>query len=118
MHIIWQIAEGYKRENVQRDFLKYTAQKIKQDLLLTNKDMLEAFRVTAKDRMYQIWERNPLSIDIYSEKVLLQKLHYIHNNPLQERWQLSRMAKAYKYKILFCILKLSHAWRTKKAAHF
>jgi REP element-mobilizing transposase RayT len=118
MHIIWQIAEGYKRENVQRGFLKYTAQKIKQDLLLTNKDMLEAFRVTAKDRMYQIWERNPLSIDIYSEKVLLQKLHYIHNNPLQERWQLSRMAKAYKYKILFCILKLSHAWRTKKAAHF
>jgi REP element-mobilizing transposase RayT len=40
MHIIWQIAEGYKRENVQRDFLKYTAQKIKQDLLLTNKDIL------------------------------------------------------------------------------
>jgi REP element-mobilizing transposase RayT len=37
MHIIWQIAEGYKRENAQRDFLKYTAQKIKQDLLLTNR---------------------------------------------------------------------------------
>jgi len=29
IHLIWQIAQGHKRENVQRDFLKYIAQQIK-----------------------------------------------------------------------------------------
>jgi REP element-mobilizing transposase RayT len=32
IHIIWQIQGGHKRENIQRDFLKFTAQKIKYDL--------------------------------------------------------------------------------------
>ena len=32
IHIIWQIQGEHKRENVQRDFLKFTAQKIKYDL--------------------------------------------------------------------------------------
>lgn len=32
IHLIWHIAEGHKRENVQRDFLKYTAQMIKADV--------------------------------------------------------------------------------------
>ena len=97
IHLIWQIAEGHKRENVQRDFLKYTAQQIKMDLERRDKALLEQFRVAAKDRMYQIWERNPLSIDMYSEKVLLQKLEYIHHNPLQEKWSLSKDAESYKY---------------------
>jgi len=33
IHIIWQIQGEPKRENVQRDFLKFTAQKIKYDLM-------------------------------------------------------------------------------------
>lgn len=69
IHLVWHIAEGHKRENVQRDFLKYTAQMIKADVEKTNPSLLEQFRVNAKDRKYQIWERNPLSIDIYSIKV-------------------------------------------------
>jgi len=97
IHIIWQIAEGHKRENVQRDFMKYTAQRIKQDLTANNKTLLEEFRVNAKDRTYQIWERNPLSIDIYSEKVMFQKLNYIHQNPVQEKWCLSNEAEGYRY---------------------
>jgi len=97
MHLIWHIAEGHKRENVQRDFLKYTAQKIKMDLEQNNKQLLEQFRVNAKDRTYQIWERNPLSIDIYSEKVLKQKLSYIHQNPLQEKWRLCSRMEEYQY---------------------
>jgi len=33
IHLIWQMMEGIKPESVQRDFMKYTAQKIKQDLI-------------------------------------------------------------------------------------
>lgn len=32
IHLIWRILLPHKREDVQRDFLKYTAQKIKTDL--------------------------------------------------------------------------------------
>ena len=44
---------------------------------------LKDFMVNAKDRKYQFWERNPLSVEIWSEKVLLQKLKYMHENPVR-----------------------------------
>jgi putative transposase len=97
IHMIWQIGEGHIREAVQRDFLKYTAQQIRRDLIKHNPALLEQFRVNAKDRMYQIWERNALSIDIYSEKVMLQKLNYIHYNPLQEKWRLCALPEDYPW---------------------
>jgi putative transposase len=59
--------------------------------------LFESLRVTAPDRHYQIWERNSLHIDIYSEKVLLQKLNYLHNNPIQVKWQLSTLPESYQY---------------------
>ena len=97
IHLIWHIAEGHKREEVQRDFLKYTAQQIKWNLMKSNPALLEHFRVNAKDRIYQIWERNPLTVDIYTGKVLLQKLNYIHNNPLQDKWRLCTLPEAYPW---------------------
>ncbi len=33
IHLIWQVQENNKKENVQRDFLKYTAHQIKNDLI-------------------------------------------------------------------------------------
>ena len=97
LHLIWQIQGGYKREDVQRDFLKFTAQKIKYDLKENNVELLKKFEVNAKDRQYQFWERNPLSIDIYSQKVFMEKLNYIHHNPVQEKWNLCKYAEDYEY---------------------
>ncbi len=97
IHIIWQIQGGHKRENVQRDFLKFTAQKIKYDLKDNDRDLLRQFEVNAKDRQYQLWERNPLSIDIYSRNVFIEKLNYIHHNPVQGKWNLFRYPEDYKY---------------------
>ena len=97
IHIIWQIERNNKREEVQRDFLKYTAQQIKFDLLKNDPIYLKNFEVNLKDRRYQFWKRNPLSIDIYSREILEQKLIYIHNNPLQEKWQLVESVDEYSY---------------------
>ncbi len=44
--------DGIKPEAVQRDFMKYTAQKIKQDLLRFHPAVLAHFKVNAKDREY------------------------------------------------------------------
>ena len=97
LHLIWHIRAGHKRENVQRDFLKFTAQQIRFDLQLKFPEWLQQFEVNAKDRRYQFWERNPLSIDLFSESVILQKLDYSHNNPLQEKWQLCLLPEQYHY---------------------
>jgi hypothetical protein len=50
--------------------MTYTAQKIKDDLKKCNPNLLESFKGTAKDRMYKIWERNALTVDLFSPKVL------------------------------------------------
>ncbi|KAA5534454.1 transposase [Taibaiella lutea] len=83
IHIIWHCRHPHKRENIQRDFLKFTAQKIKFDLIENHPEVLRHFKVNAKDREYQFWEINPLSIDIWTEAVVKQKLNYIHENPLR-----------------------------------
>lgn len=83
MHLIWQMQAGRQRDHVQRDFLKHTAQEIKKDMRLTMPEELKSYLVNAKDREYQFWERNALSIEIWSEKVLIQKLNYIHENPVR-----------------------------------
>lgn len=45
--------------------------------------VLDKFGVNAKDRTYQFWERNPLSIDLYTHIVFMQKLENIHWNPIR-----------------------------------
>jgi putative transposase len=52
IHIIWQMQAGVKRENVQRDFLKHTAQEIQEDLIRNKSKDLTEYLVNAKDRRY------------------------------------------------------------------
>lgn len=97
IHIIWQIQDGYKPEKIQMRFLKYTAQQIKFRLIDTGDKTLTEFVVDAKDRQYQFWERNSLSIDIWSENVFIQKLNYIHGNPVKHPWNIVQYEESYKY---------------------
>lgn len=83
LHLVWSLSEGQSQEKVQQSFLKFTAQRIKADQLQHHPKVLEHFRVDAADRKYQFWERNPLSVFLWNEAVLLQKLHYIHQNPVR-----------------------------------
>ena len=97
IHIIWQIQDNYERSAVQQSFLKYTAQQIKFELQKTDNGELEKYKVEASDRAYQSWQRNPLSIDLWSRHVFLQKLNYMHNNPTQPHWKLCTYPEEYRY---------------------
>ena len=63
--------------------MKFTAQQIKFSLAIDNPGLLEQCKVNKTDREYQIWKRKPLSIELSSEKIFLQKLEYIHFNPVK-----------------------------------
>ena len=97
IHLIWQIRDNYKPGKTQMRFLKYTAQQMKFRLLDTNDAMLNNFLVNSKDRTYQFWERNSLSVDLWTEEVFIQKLIYIHNNPIKDPWNLVVYPEDYKY---------------------
>jgi len=96
-HIIWRVHDGIDRSNFQRDLMKFTARIMLMFMRMNEEPMLEKLIVNAKDRKYQIWERNSLSVVLYTEKVFMQKLVYIHNNPLQEKWQLAKTPEEYFY---------------------
>jgi putative transposase len=82
-HLIWQIMNEHTREAVQRDFLRYTSQQILKVLRNEQSPMQQDLVVNSRDRKHQVWERNSLSISLWSSKVLWQKIDYIHQNPVK-----------------------------------
>jgi REP element-mobilizing transposase RayT len=57
IHLIWQMLGDSRREDVRRDFLKYTGQQIIRYLRKEDPSLLDQLRVNASDRKYQVWER-------------------------------------------------------------
>lgn len=95
IHLLWQMQAGIKPEAVQRDFLRHTAQEIKADLQMNHPKVLARFEVKAKDRQYQFWERNSLSVELRTDNVFQQKLNYIHLNPVKAG--LCNLPEEYRY---------------------
>ena len=95
IHLIWQMQPLIHPQHVRRDFLKYTAQKIKLDLQKNNPALLENYRSDANDRTYQFWKRKALSIELRTDKVYQQKLEYIHWNPVKAT--MCKLPEEYKY---------------------
>ena len=94
IHVIWHILHPHTRDEVQRDMLKFIAQTIITELCNEPK-VLQQYYVGARDRKYQVWERNPMAVPLWSEEIVKQKLAYLHNNPV--RAGLCAYAENYKY---------------------
>ncbi|WP_417556976.1 transposase [Mesoflavibacter zeaxanthinifaciens] len=83
IHIVWKPTKLYSLKHTQLSFMKFTAQRLKRELQNNNSIYLNDFKVEAKDRKYQFWKRNPLCVDLLNEKIIQQKLNYIHQNPVK-----------------------------------
>ena len=83
IHIIWHIKGEKLLSDVRRDFFKYTAQKIKDDLEKYNPELLSYFKSTQADREYHFWERNPECKELFTDDFFEQKFNYIHKNPVE-----------------------------------
>ena len=75
MHLIWQPLPGQTLHTIQHSLLKYTAQEFKIGLQKNNLALLEQFKVDAKDRMYQFWERNSCQL-----LLVRQHITFAHTN--------------------------------------
>ena len=67
-----------------RDFKKFTSKQFRKSILETEPHVLQLF--IQPNGMYQFWQETNLPILIETEKVFLQKLNYIHNNPVKKNY--------------------------------
>lgn len=96
-HTIWQIHDGFEKDVFQRDLLKFSARSILKFMRMNDNPLIKQLQVNASDRAFQVWERNSLSIDLFTQNVFQQKLNYIHQNPLQPKWKLAVYPEEYVY---------------------
>jgi len=97
IHLIWRVNENNGKETAQSSFLKHTAHAFKKLLAKESVGLLEDYAVEAPNKKHEFWQRDSLSIHLYTRKVAYQKLDYIHYNPVAEQWQLVKDPCDYKY---------------------
>jgi len=97
MHVIWEMVQMNGKEMPHASFNKATAHLIVKDLKLHHPKLLPTYKVISRERSYRIWQRDPLAVLMDSREKVEQKLDYIHNNPLQERWNLTKSPEAYQW---------------------
>jgi putative transposase len=92
IHLIVQTAPGILISDVMRDFKKYTSRKIidavKNNPQESRKEwMLNMFAFRGKNNNsneeYQFWQQDYHPIALDNEEKLLQRLAYLHNNPVK-----------------------------------
>lgn len=93
IHLIFRSVTGQKPGLLLGDFKRFTSNKIveaiKNNPLESKKDwLLDQFRVAAGQssnvKHFQFWQHDNKPIELWSNKVILEKLHYIHYNPVEE----------------------------------
>lgn len=97
IHLVWELLESNGKELPHASFMKYTSHMIQKDLRIHDPDFLEQFKVDMETRHYHFWQRDSLPINLYTPAVVYQKLTYVHNNPLQEKWSLAKTPEDYPF---------------------
>ncbi|GBL35328.1 hypothetical protein EMGBS15_09230 [Filimonas sp.] len=97
LHMIWRLNKMNGKESPKSSFLKFTAHQYKKVLSDTMPENLLKYKVKAVNKNYEFWKRDPLAIILYTKEVALQKLAYIHSNPLASHWNLANSPSDYYY---------------------
>ena len=83
--------EDYKLSAILRDMKKHTGKQILKTIQESNESrkewllsvMLEAGKKNSKKQTYQLWRNDNHPIELYNPETTIQKLNYIHNNPVE-----------------------------------
>jgi len=109
-HLLWQVTGDQTLSRIQLRMMKFVAQQIKFDLLDHHPNVLERFKVQRNDRDYQFFKERPLSIPLFTDAVVSQKMEYIHRNPVQPKWRLSDTPEAYPWSSAVFYLSADLHW--------
>ena len=91
VHLIFRITNEGKPELVLGDFKRFTSKAIVKAIKENNREsrkefLLEQFKKAASNssnvKNYQFWRHDNKPIELWSNKVIQEKINYIHNNPV------------------------------------
>jgi len=98
LHLIWEMAEMNGKEMPHASFNKFTSHQFLDNLQSNNRSHLfDYLEFNSNERKHRFWQRDPLAVKVYSARVMVQKLEYIHLNPLQEKWNLAIRPEDYRW---------------------
>ena len=93
VHLVFRSVKDINPELLLGDFKRFTSNKIVEAIIENPKEsrkewMLEKFHQAAKSKSnvkhYQFWRHDNKPIELWSNKVISEKIRYIHNNPVVE----------------------------------
>jgi REP element-mobilizing transposase RayT len=93
VHLIFSSIKKEKPELILGSFKRFTSKAIvaaiKENPQESRKEWLlkqfeEAGKKTSNVKQYQLWRHDNKPIELWSNKVIDEKLNYIHNNPVEE----------------------------------
>ncbi len=93
VHLIFRSIQNQKPQNLLGDLKKFTSKAIVNEIKINPKEsrkewLLEQFLTAGKKSSnvskYQFWRHDNKPIELWSNKVINEKINYIHNNPVDE----------------------------------
>lgn len=92
VHLVFRTIEGIRPETVLGDFKRFTGRTVVKAIEENPKEsrkewMLNQFYVAAEKasnvKNFQFWQHHNKPIEVWSNKVITQKVNYIHQNPVE-----------------------------------
>lgn len=78
------IAEAPDMIAFVRDFKRFTSQEIQKNIIATEPTIIKLFE--SKEGKYELWEKTNMPKLIETENYLVQKINYIHQNPVRKEY--------------------------------
>jgi len=93
VHIVFRSINGQKPELLLGDFKRFTSKAVVNAIRENQREsrkewLLGRFKRAAEEssnvNSYQLWQHNNKPIELWSNKVIFEKISYVHNNPVEE----------------------------------
>ena len=93
VHLIFRSMKGHKPQLLIGDFKRFTSKSIVQAIIDNPKEsrkdlLINQFLIAGSKssnvNKYQFWRHDNKPIELWSNKVIAEKINYIHNNPVEE----------------------------------
>ena len=97
IQMIWELLCNNGKESPAASLMKFTAHVFEKELRLRSPELLNQFSVDWTCRKFNIWQPDPHWFLLYRERMIRQKLNYIHLNPMRKKWRLVEDPAAYYY---------------------
>ncbi|RUT78079.1 REP-associated tyrosine transposase [Ancylomarina longa] len=93
IHLVYKSVNGQNPELLLGDLKRFTSNKLVKAIKVNPREsrkewLLEKFKKAAEQssnvKHYQFWRHDNRPIELWSNKVIDEKINYIHNNPVEE----------------------------------